>query len=70
MKTFKIPVVWESFGVLDVEATSLEEAIKMVREDKDVNGKEFGLPLDSDYVDGTFRLRYEDDEIEEYELFN
>ena len=70
MKTFKIPVVWEAFGVLDVEATSLEEAIKMVREDKDVNGKEFSLPLDGEYVDGSFRLSYEDDEIEEYELFN
>ena len=50
MKTWKIPVSWELSGIQEVEAETLEEAIKKFDSDND----DYGLP-EGDYVDGSYR---------------
>ena len=52
-KTFKIPVSWEMYGYVNVEAESLDEAIKIVENDSN-------LP-DGEYIGGSF-------EVDEYAL--
>jgi hypothetical protein len=48
MKNYKIPVYWTMYDTMEVEATSLKEAINLAI---DV------LPLpDGGYVDGSFRV--------------
>lgn len=51
MKTFKIPVTWEVYGVVEIEAETLDEAIKIFDDTED----QIGLPTDWDYVDASFR---------------
>lgn len=51
MKTFKIPVTWEVYGIVKIEADSLEEALNIFDKTED----EISLPLDSEYVDGSFK---------------
>jgi len=51
MKTWKIPVTWEVYGTVKIEANSLNEAIKIFDETED----EISLPLDSEYIDGSFK---------------
>jgi hypothetical protein len=67
---FRVPVTWEVYGLLEVEAETLEEAVEMVKRDEDQNGEPFDLPTDSDYVEGSFRLSegYSVEEIRD--LFN
>lgn len=50
MKTWKIPVTWECYGMVEVEADTLSKAVEYVREDPD----DMPLPNDFDYVDGSF----------------
>ena len=46
---FKIPVEWAMYGLQVVKADSLEEAIRMTKEDD--------LPLpEGDYLDGSFQV--------------
>lgn len=52
MKTFKIPVSWEVFGMIEVEAETIGEAIEIARDDEGV----IPLPTDNDYVDGSWRV--------------
>jgi len=47
MKLFKIPVFWQMYGYMDIEAETLEEATQ------EAYSSERPLP-DGDYVDGTF----------------
>lgn len=64
MRKFKIPVSWEMYGFVTVEAEDLEQAIEMAEADC--------IPLPSDeessYIDGSWRVDYamvhyaEDDE--------
>lgn len=61
MKTWKIPVTWEMYGNVVVEAATLEEAMNIARDDDGV----IPIPDDSDYVDGSWRLSYEMTDIEE-----
>ncbi len=56
MKTWKIPVTWEVYGTVEVEADMLEDAIDIARDDEGV----IPLPDDSDYVDGSWRVTDED----------
>ena len=50
-KWFKIPVEWAVYGIVDVEASSLAEAIKLA---KDENGD---IPLpDGHYIDGSWQV--------------
>ena len=60
MKTYKIPVTWEVYSHIEVEADSLEEAIKIF-DDKENSDEDYGLPTDPEYVDGSFKR--EDEEI-------
>jgi hypothetical protein len=55
-KIFKIPVSWEVYGQVMIEAESIEEAIKIFKETED----EISLPLESNYVDGSFKLNDEE----------
>jgi len=67
---FRVPVTWEVYGLLEVEAETLEEAIEMVKRGEDQNGEPFDLPTDPDYGFGSFRLLagYSVEEIRD--LFN
>jgi hypothetical protein len=62
MKTFKIPVEWSNYGTVEIEAETLEDALKMFHEKED----EIELPDDEDYMDGSFKASYTDDEMTEY----
>ena len=57
MNTYKIPVTWEAYGIVEIEAETLDEAIKIFDETED----EISLPTDSEYIDGSFKR--EDKEI-------
>lgn len=52
MSKYKMPVTWEMCGYVDVEADSIEEAVKTFNETSD----DISLPNDGEYVDGSFRL--------------
>ena len=56
MKQWKIPVTWEVFAMLTVEADSLDEAMEIARDE----ANEIPCPTDNDYVDGSWRLSEED----------
>lgn len=56
----RLAVTWEMAGYVNVEANTLEEAMKKFRKESDY----IKLP-NGDYVDGSFRLSTEDvDEME------
>lgn len=69
-QVFKVPVEWKVFATMEVEAETLEEAVEMVKRDEDQNGEPFELPIDPDYVDGSFRLSEGYDVEEIRDLFN
>ena len=50
MKTWKIPVTWEVYGVVRIEAETLDDAIKLFDETEN----DLPLPTENDYVDGSF----------------
>lgn len=53
MKTYKIGVVWQMYGSVEVEANSLEEAVKQV----DNGGGDMPLPDNGEYYfEGSFKL--------------
>ena len=52
----KLPVTWEAFGIVEIEANSIEEAINYFNENSDY----IHMPKDSEYVDGSFRLSESD----------
>ena len=56
MKTFKIPVEWESYGVVEIEAETIEEAINITKTDNDIP-----LP-EAEYMDGSWKVT-EDKEL-------
>ena len=56
MKKIKLPVTWEAFGFVEVEANSIEEAIEYFKKNSDY----ISLPKESEYVDDSFRLNNED----------
>ena len=51
MTKFEIRCVWEVCGTLTVDANNLEEAIKLAEDTE-----KYGLPDESDYVDGSFQV--------------
>lgn len=57
-KFWKIPVTWESYGVVEVEGNSPEEALENFKKHID----EYELPEQQHYVDDSFRLSSDDDE--------
>ena len=56
MKSWSIPVTWEVYGRVVIEANTLEEAMAKARDDEGV----IPLPDENDYVDGSWRLTEED----------
>lgn len=70
-KTFKIPVEWSVYATVEIEAETLEEAIKIFDKTED----EIPLPTDTDYIDGSFQRCSQgtddiQDDVEYYKLFN
>ena len=59
MKSWSIPVTWEVYGRIVIEANTLEEAMEKARDDEGV----IPLPDENDYVDGSWRVTEEDVEI-------
>jgi len=51
MKTYKVPVVWQMYGYVDVVADSLDEAV-LIAEDGP-------LPTDASYVEGSFEVDHD-----------
>jgi hypothetical protein len=50
MKTYKIPVVWQMMGTVEVQAESLDDAVDKVL-DTDVP-----LPEDGEYIEDSFEV--------------
>jgi len=50
-KYYEIPCVWEVYGTLEVEASSLEEAIELAEDTE-----QYGLPETYGYIDGSFQV--------------
>jgi len=53
MKIWKIPVTWEVWSTIEVEAETLDEAIRIFDE-KENSDEDYRLPDDPEYVDGSF----------------
>lgn len=52
----RVAVTWEMCGYVDIDAPTIEEAMKKFKEDKD----NIPIPTDAEYVDGSFQLSSED----------
>ena len=63
-KKIKLPVTWEVCGMIEVEAESIEDAIKFFANNSD----RISLPYDSDYVDGSLDLSCHEPEF--IEIYN
>ena len=59
MEKQRIAVTWEMCGYIEVEANSIEEAMNMVKENPD----NYNLPIERDYVDGSFGLSTDDVDV-------
>lgn len=55
-KTYSVPVTWEVYGRVKVEANSVEEAIEIIKKDEN----DMSLPTESYYVDDSFGLSCDD----------
>ena len=55
-KLYKVPCSWEVYGITEVEAESWDEAI--------ITAEESPLPLESSYIEDSFRI---DEELIEHE---
>lgn len=51
MATWKIPVAWEMYGLVEIEAETAKDALRIFNETED----EIPLP-EGEYVDGSFRM--------------
>ena len=52
MKKFSIPVTWEVWDKIEVEAETIEEAIQYVKDNLDT----IPLGTDPEYIDGSYRI--------------
>ncbi|MFA5048615.1 MAG: hypothetical protein WC516_06345 [Patescibacteria group bacterium] len=59
MKFFKIPVEWACYGVVEIEAKNIEEAIKKAQDDDSI-----GLP-EGYYIDSSWQVNDDEALIEE-----
>lgn len=62
VKNMKVAVTWEVCGYVDIEAETMEDAMKKFNEDSEI----IPLPTDFEYVDGSFQLSSND--VEEMEV--
>lgn len=51
-KIFKLPVEWAVFGTIEIEAESLEDALKIFCKTEN----EIELPTERDYIEDSFKL--------------
>lgn len=58
MKKWNIPVSWEVCGIVTIEANTLKEAMDKIRKDDSIP-----LPQTSQYVDGSFDLSCNEEEV-------
>lgn len=61
MKTYKIGVVWQMYGTVEVEANNLEEAIHIV------HSTDVPLPDNGEYIEGSFEVDVEGSALNEVE---
>lgn len=57
-KIYQIPVTWDVYSTIEVEAESLEEAVDIAMENRP-------LPTDPEYVDSSLRLSYDKDDMKD-----
>lgn len=60
----KVAVTWEMCGYVDIEADNMEEAMGKFKKESDY----ISLPMNGDYVDGSFNLISND--VEEMEIMS
>ena len=65
MKKFKIPVTWEVYGTIEIEADSLKEAIQKF-DDIEITGEGHDLPLENYYIGDSFNREEDEEAIREY----
>ncbi len=61
MKTYKLPVSWECYGILEIEAESFDDFMDKVNEFR-IDDDCLEIPTESYYVDASFEIN-EDDEV-------
>lgn len=61
MKIFKIPVTWEAYGTVEIQADSAEEALMLAQLIETKEG--LPLPTEHEYVDGSFEINEDMDLI-------
>ena len=59
MKTWSIPVTWEVYAKIEVEAETLEEAMEIARDDDE----QIPLPTYNHYVDGSWHVNGSYEEV-------
>ncbi|MEN6319778.1 MAG: hypothetical protein ABFD82_13600 [Syntrophaceae bacterium] len=52
MKTYKIPVIWEMYGIVEIEADSLKAACEKVNYDSD----ETFIPKNGEFIEGSLKV--------------
>lgn len=52
MAKYKVPVIWQMYGYVVIEANSEEEALEIAQETQN----EFSLPDDGEYLDESFEV--------------
>ena len=60
-KTYKIGVVWQMYGTVEVEANNLEEAIHIL------HSTDVPLPDNGEYIEGSFEVDVEGSALNEVE---
>lgn len=66
MKTWRIPVVYQMCGIVEIEADTLEKAIGIARDEDDV----LPLPDDPEYITGSWEVDHNGNVDEIREFFN
>jgi len=65
MRTFKIPVSWEEYGIIEIDAETIKDAIRIFDEQSD------DLPLpEGDYIDSSFKRQSREDCEEFNDVFD
>lgn len=56
MKTWRIPVVWQDKGVVEIKADTLVEAIEIAKDE----GGIIPIPYEHSYIDGSWAVECDD----------
>lgn len=62
MKKWRIPVCWEVYATIEVEAETLEEAMEIARDDDG----QISLPTYNHYVDGSWQVNGSYEDVRDY----